>query len=101
MRVMRPPTLLLILVTLLFANAFSKPLYVPEHCQSYTGKLLQACIRSAKIDTSGMYTNRVIAVPTSTGSVELSLDRGAQSDHDVYYDESRATTVLITDLIQN
>nr|WCC62928.1 ORF3 protein [Bat Coronavirus HlHI19]WCC62950.1 ORF3 protein [Bat Coronavirus TpGX16] len=100
MRVMRPPTLLLILVTLLFANAFSKPLYVPEHCQSYTGKLLQACIRSAKIDTSGIH-NRVIAIPTSTGSVELSLDRGAQSDHDVYYDESRATTVLITDLIQN
>nr|BDD37133.1 ORF3 [Merbecovirus sp.]BDI08838.1 ORF3 [Merbecovirus sp.] len=101
MRVMRPPTLLIVVSALLFANAFSKPLYVPEHCQSYTGNLLQACIRQTKIETAGMYTNRLISIPVSTGSVDLTLDRGAQPDHDAFYDQSRATTVLIDDPIQD
>ncbi|BDI08821.1 ORF3 [Merbecovirus sp.] len=99
MRVQRPPTLLLLIALSLFANAFSRPTvaYIPEHCQSYTGKMLKACIAQTKFDTAGMYTNRVISVPVATGAFELTVDRDTQTGHGDFYDQSVATTLVNVD----
>ncbi|UJZ92543.1 ORF3a [Pangolin coronavirus HKU4/P251T/pangolin/2018] len=56
--------LLLTVFVLLFASSFSKPLHVPEHCASTSGKLFRACIRQAIIDTTGMYINNAYAFDT-------------------------------------
>nr|ATQ39394.1 ORF3 protein [Middle East respiratory syndrome-related coronavirus] len=84
MRVQRPLTLLLVVTLSLLANAFSKPFYIPEHCQNYSGRMLRACIRTAQTDTVGLYTNLRIDLPStdSTGTESVTVDRGSFSTHD-------------------
>nr|AWH65878.1 ORF3 [Tylonycteris bat coronavirus HKU4] len=48
------------------ANAFSNPLYVPEHCVGMPGTLFQACIRQTMVDTTGMYTNSAMSYDGTT-----------------------------------
>nr|ALT66803.1 ORF3 [Middle East respiratory syndrome-related coronavirus]ARQ84747.1 NS3 protein [Middle East respiratory syndrome-related coronavirus]ARQ84758.1 NS3 protein [Middle East respiratory syndrome-related coronavirus]ARQ84769.1 NS3 protein [Middle East respiratory syndrome-related coronavirus]ASY99779.1 ORF3 [Middle East respiratory syndrome-related coronavirus] len=81
MRVQRPPTLLLVFSLSFLVTAFSKPLYVPEHCQNYSGCMLRACIKTAQ---AGLYTNFRIDVPSaeSTGTQSVSVDRESTSTHD-------------------
>ncbi|ASL68943.1 hypothetical protein [Hypsugo bat coronavirus HKU25] len=103
MRVQRPPTLLLLVALSLFANAFSRPTvsYIPEHCQSYTGSLLKACIAQTRFETTGMYTNGVVSVSVATGAYELTIDRDSQTSHDSFYDQSTATTLVNVDPTQD
>lgn len=95
MRVMRPPTLLLIITSLLFANVLSKPIlsHVPEHCQSYTGKMLLACIKQRKLETVSMYGNMATYVSVSTGEFEVTIDRDSQSSHNNFYDQTAPFTL--------
>nr|ALW82670.1 ORF3 [Middle East respiratory syndrome-related coronavirus] len=81
MRVQRPPTLLLVFSLSFLVTAFSKPLYVPEHCQNYSGCMLRACIKTAQADTAGLFR---IDVPSaeSTGTQSVSVDRESTSTHD-------------------
>nr|UHI99923.1 NS3 protein [Middle East respiratory syndrome-related coronavirus] len=84
MRVQRPPTLLLVFSLSFLVTAFSKPLYVPEHCQNYSGCMLRACIKTAQADTAGLYTNFRIDFPSAelTGTQSVSVDRESTSTHD-------------------
>nr|WCC63298.1 ORF3 protein [Bat Coronavirus PaGD18] len=86
MRVQRPPTLLLIL---LVANAFSKPIGTPtpEHCSTLVGREFQSCIRQAQFDTAGMYTNRVIVLDRAR-THRYTIDRDTTTAHDTSYDTS-------------
>nr|WCC63539.1 ORF3 protein [Bat Coronavirus PaHI19] len=86
MRVQRPPTLLLII---LVANAFSKPIGapIPEHCSTLVGREFQSCIRQAQFDTAGMYTNRVIVLDRVSAD-RFPIDRDTTTAHDTSYDTS-------------
>nr|WCC63226.1 ORF3 protein [Bat Coronavirus HaYN16] len=83
---MRTLTLLLIL---LVANAFSKPIGIPipEHCSTLVGREFQSCIRQAQFDTAGMYTNRVIVLDRAR-THRYPIDRDTTTAHDNSYDTS-------------
>nr|AUM60015.1 ORF3 protein [Middle East respiratory syndrome-related coronavirus] len=103
MRVQRPPTLLLVLTLLFLANANSKPLvgYIPEHCQSHTGSLLKACIETAKFDTIGLYTNRVVSPPNNADLSPISVDRDSAVGHTEFYDSQPSTSFYDIAVSQN
>ncbi|ARJ34227.1 ORF3 protein [Bat coronavirus] len=94
MRVQRPPTLLLVVGLTLLALAYSKPLYVPEHCQNYSGRMLRACIRTAQTDTVGLYTNLVIQTGTATFESAVPVDRGSPSTHADTYELNTSVTLF-------
>nr|WCC63674.1 ORF3 protein [Bat Coronavirus TpGX16] len=71
-----------VIFLVLVANAFSKPLYIPEHCGSMSGTLLQACIRQTMVDTTGMYTNSAMSYDGTT----IPFDRDGIVHEDHYTD---------------
>nr|WCC63647.1 ORF3 protein [Bat Coronavirus TpGD17] len=70
------------ILLVLVANAFSKPLYVPEHCVGMSGTLFQACIRQTMVDTTGMYTNSAMSYDGTT----IPFDRDGIVHEDHYTD---------------
>lgn len=103
MRTQRAPVAFSFILFTLLAYALSKPLvgYVPEHCQSYTGSMLRACIEQTKFDTAGMYTNRVISDVPATDSNQIFVDRDSEADHTVYYDHQTGTSYYDVGVSQN
>nr|WDQ26964.1 MAG: hypothetical protein MPKEOOLM_00004 [Merbecovirus sp. PaGB01] len=91
MRIHKAALLSFVILSIL-ANAFSKPIvsYVPEHCESFTGHMRRACIEQTKLDTSGMYTNLVLASTTSADSQKVTIDRDSSS-HSEFYDNQSPT----------
>lgn len=71
-----------VIFLVLVANAVSKPLYIPEHCGSMSGTLLQACIRQTMVDTTGMYTNSAMSYDGTT----IPFDRDGIVHEDHYTD---------------